>query len=173
MAQSFFTAGENGFLVTRLDVDHAVWRQARLRQCRREEVLAGDTPQHLSARPRSDAAREKGSSRTVDRAISTPGHFMQGAQRQPTPREMPVDVSEAEGKHAPMARGGTFKALDSLAKFHDGRTGIGRTHAPCNALGRWYVLYLFSYGSKSQLASLPRVALKQKMMATSVQKHEL
>ena len=144
-----------------------------LRQCRREEVLAGDTPQHLSARPRSDAAREKGSSRTVDRAISTPGHFMQGAQRQPTSRQMPVDLPEAEGKYVPMARGGTFKALDLPAKFHDGRTGIGRTHALCNALGRWYVLYLFSNRPKNQLASLPRVALERKMMATSVQKHEL
>ena len=34
-----------------------------------------------------------------------------------------------------MARGGTFKALDSLAKRRDGETGLGRTHAPCNALG--------------------------------------
>ena len=116
MAQSFFKAGENGFLVTRFDVDHAVWRQARLRQCRREEVLAGDTPQHLSARPRSDAAREKGGSRTVNRAISTPGYF---AQRQPASRQMPVDLSEAEGKYGPTVRGGTFKALDALSKFRD------------------------------------------------------
>ena len=107
MAQSFFKAGENGFLVTRLDVNHAVWRQARLRECRREQVLAGHAPQHLSARPPGDAAGKKGSSRTVDRAISTPGHFMQGAQRQPTSRQMPVDVSEAEGKHGTMVRGGT------------------------------------------------------------------
>ena len=81
MAQSFFKAGEDGFLVTRLDVDHAVGRQAGLREGRRKEVLAGDAPQYLSACPRGDAAGEKGGSRTVNRAISTPGHFMQGAQR--------------------------------------------------------------------------------------------
>ena len=144
MAQSFFKAGEDGFLVTCFDLDDAVGRQTGLREGRRKEVLAGHAPQDLSACPRGDAAGEEGGSCTVNRAIPTPGHFMQGAQRQPTSRQMPVDVSEAEGEYGPTARGGTFKALDALAKFRDSRTGGGRTHAPCNALGRWYVLYLFS-----------------------------
>ena len=135
MAQSFFKAGENGFLVACLDVDHAVGRQAGLRQGWCEEVLAGHTPQHLSACPRGDASGEKGGSRTVDRAISTPGDFMQGAERQPTSRQMSVDVPEAEGKYGPMARSGTFKALDARSKLCDGGAGLGHTHAPCNALG--------------------------------------
>ena len=77
---------------------------------------------------------------------------------------MPVDLPNAEGKHGPMARGGTFKALNALAKLRDSRTGIGRTHAPCNALGRWYVLYLFSKGPKSQLASPEGDAHRRKAM---------
>jgi hypothetical protein len=59
-APSPFKAGEDGFLVTRLDADHAAGRQTGLRQGRREEVLAGHAPQDLSACPRGDAAGEEG-----------------------------------------------------------------------------------------------------------------
>ena len=59
---------------------------------------------------------------------------MQSAQRQPASRQMPVDLPNAEGKHGPRTRSETFKVLNALAKLCDGGTGIGRTHAPCNAL---------------------------------------
>ena len=84
--QSFLEAGQDRLLIGRLDIDHPVGRQPGLSEGRREEVLAGDAPQHLAPRPRGNSRGKQRRRRAVDRAIAAAGHLMQSAERQPRPR---------------------------------------------------------------------------------------
>ena len=82
MTQSFLETGQHGLLIGRLDIDHPVGRQPGLSEGRREEILAGDAPKHLAARPGGNSRGEQRRRRAVDRAIAAASHLMQGAERQ-------------------------------------------------------------------------------------------
>ena len=86
MPQSFLETGQHRLLIGRLDIDHPVGRQPGLSERRREEVLAGDAPQHLAPCPRGNSCGKQRRRRAVDRAIAAAGHLMQGAERQSRPR---------------------------------------------------------------------------------------
>ena len=79
MAQTFLEAGENRLLIARLDIDHAVRRQPRLRDRRGEKILAGYAPQDLAARPRRDASREKRGCQCLLRGLRRAEHRQSGA----------------------------------------------------------------------------------------------
>lgn len=58
MPDAFFHAGENCLVVAGLDIDDTVRFEPRLRQCRGEQVWAGDAPQNFASCARRDAAGE-------------------------------------------------------------------------------------------------------------------
>jgi acetyl esterase/lipase len=78
MSQSFLKAGEDGYLVTRVQVDDSIRQESGLGDGGREEVLTRDTPQDLAPRARG----EQGSRRTVDGAVAATGDLVQRAERQ-------------------------------------------------------------------------------------------
>lgn len=49
MTKPFLEAGEDRFLIARLDIDHATGRKSGLRDRRREQIRPGHAPQHLAA----------------------------------------------------------------------------------------------------------------------------
>jgi hypothetical protein len=128
MAQSFFEAGENRLLIAGLDIDHAVRRQARLRERRGEKILTDDAPQDLAARPRRDASCEKRGCRAVNRAIAAARRLMQRSERQSPSRQTPIDLLDPERQHRATVRASAFKALNAFAKLGDDRTDGGSVH---------------------------------------------
>ena len=116
MSEAFLHAGEDRLVVACLDVDHAIRRQSCLRERRREEIRACDTPQDLARRPRGDAAGEQGGGRTVDGTKSAARNFMKSATRQASARESRVDLGNSERKHRFRAQGSTLDLLDLRAQ---------------------------------------------------------
>ena len=96
MSQSFLETGQHRFLIRRLDIDHPVGRQPGLSEGRREEILAGDAPKHLAARPGGNSRGEQRRRRAVDRAIAAASHLMQGAERQSPVWQTAVDLLDPE-----------------------------------------------------------------------------
>ena len=81
MSQPLFHAGQYGLVVTGVDVDHAVWHQARLGDCRGEQVASGQAPQNLPPRACGNAGAEQGRGCAIDRSISTACHFVERTER--------------------------------------------------------------------------------------------
>ncbi len=79
-------------------------------------------------RARGDSGGEQRSRRTVDRAIAAAGNLVQGAERQPALRQMPVNRLDPERQHRPWTRGSAFEALNALAKCRKNRNRSGRAH---------------------------------------------
>src|SRR5580704_12803195 len=151
--QAFLETDEDRRLIARLDIDHAIGHEPGLREGRGEQILPGDTPEHLATRARGNSRREESRGGAVDRAISAAGHLMQRAERQAASREMPVDRLETEGQHQSPAASRALEAPDALAKILDPGTGDGCAHVLGNGLGGWYVPYLFSSCEESQSES--------------------
>lgn len=133
MAKAVLEAGEQGLLVTGLDVDDAAGREARLGDGGREQVLTGDAPQDLALGPRRDPGGEQGRGCPVHRTVPAASHFVQGADRQPAAGEPFVDRREPERKGLAVTRRDALEAADALAQVgkrwvgwllhHDGTTG--------------------------------------------------
>lgn len=82
MAQTFFHASEDRFVIPGLDVNDSVGNQPGLSDRRREEVGARDAPQDLAPGAGCDTGAEKRSSGAVNRTVATTSHFMKRAQRE-------------------------------------------------------------------------------------------
>jgi hypothetical protein len=72
--QAFLETDEDRLLIARLDIDHAVGNESGLREGRGEQILPGETPEHLATQPRSDSRRIE--RRAVDRAMAAARHLM-------------------------------------------------------------------------------------------------
>ena len=133
--QAFLEADEDRRLIARLDIDHAIGHEPGLREGRGEQILPGETPEHLAARARRNSRREESRGRAVDCAMAAARHLMQRAKRQSASREMPVDRLETEGQHQSPAARRALAPPDALAKLLGTGTGDGRIHVPCNSRG--------------------------------------
>ena len=156
-------AGEDGFLVARLDVDHAVGREARLAPGpARTRSWRVDTPQYLSARPRGDARRRRAPAAAPSIApLPPPATSCRAPSGSPPPGRCRSISRRPKGKRRSAgAQPRTLKAPDALSKLRDtaGRV-LGVLMPLGNALGQWYVLHLFSNGPKSEYWPLLRVML--------------
>jgi hypothetical protein len=76
MPQALLEAGEEGFLVARLDIDHTIGPKPDLGDGWSEEVLAGDAPQDLAARSGGDPSGKQSGGRAVDHPIAAAGDLM-------------------------------------------------------------------------------------------------
>ena len=112
MAQTFLKAGEDAGVVPRLDMDHPIGRQPRLRQGGSEEVGAGEAPQHRPGRPRRDPGGEQRRRRAVHRATALSPDLVQRRPRQPTARQMSVERGQTEGQRSCMAAVRNFDPAD-------------------------------------------------------------
>jgi hypothetical protein len=79
MTQPFLETREQRFFIACLDMDHTVWRETRLRNCRGKEIGPRDDPEHLAPGPRCDPGRKKRGGRAIDRPISTTSDLMQAS----------------------------------------------------------------------------------------------
>ncbi len=59
MPQAFLEIDEDRLLIARLDIDHAVGQEPGLREGRSEQILPGETPEHLATQPRSNSRRKE------------------------------------------------------------------------------------------------------------------
>jgi len=57
--QAFLETDEDRLLIARLDIDHAIGHEPGLREGRGEEVLPGETPEHLAPRARRNSRRKE------------------------------------------------------------------------------------------------------------------
>lgn len=116
MAQAFLQTGKHGLIVASLDVDHAVGRQARLRQRGGEEIRPGDNPENLAPSSRRDPCDKESRSRAVDGAVTASGDLVECAERQPPAGQPQVDLGDPEGKHRFHAPASAFDLLDLRAQ---------------------------------------------------------
>jgi hypothetical protein len=77
----------------------------------------------------------------------------QQAEAKSTARQSPVDLGQAEGKRLAGTASAALQVRYALLKAGDNRTcrAIGHENPVlrkglCNSVGRYYVLYLFSFG---------------------------
>ena len=155
MAEPLLHAGEQRLVLARLDEDHPAGRKSGLGERRREQVLSGDAPQHLSGEARGNPRGEQRRGRAIDCSVGAARHLMQAPQRQPTSRKPPVDVRHAERQDPPRAAPGAFETLDALPQLGDDGTDDTIRHGVCdtfpglgNGLLRCYVLFLFLTASR-------------------------
>jgi len=127
MPQTFLETGEKRLLVTRFDMDHAVRRQARLRDRGSKKVGACDDPQHLSSGPRSNSGNKQRRRRPIHCPIAAAGKFMQRPQCQPSPRKPAVDVGKAERQDLAHAACTALQVRNALLKPGNNRL--------CRAIG--------------------------------------
>ena len=120
MADAFFHAGEDGLVVTGLDIDDAVGFEPRLRQCRREQVRPGDAPQHLTFCACRHTAPEQRCCRAVDGAVATARDLMQRPERQSAAWEPRVQLGNPEREHRSGAQAPALDLLDPRAQGVDG-----------------------------------------------------
>lgn len=99
MAQPFFHDGQHIRVATGLSDQQPVGRQAGLRKARREQVAAGDDPQHGSALPRpppGDAGQEQGGGGVIAIAIAGPRNLMEAGIGQAATGELHIQCIDAE-----------------------------------------------------------------------------
>lgn len=130
MPKTFLKAGEDRRLVAGLDIDDAAGRQPGLGERGRKEILARNAPQHAPAGPGGDAGRPQGGRGAINRAIGAAGNLMQRAERQPSSRQYPVDLRDAERQHLAPTRCAAFQARHALPEFGQYEMGRGRGHCP-------------------------------------------
>lgn len=162
MPKPLLHAGKQRLLVSCLDIDHPIWRQPDLSQCRREEVGSGHAPEDFAFGSGSNATCEQCRSGTVDRAIAAPGHFVkrtigQSAFRQPT-----INRRHAERKNCPLTNPSTLQPIDTIAQFGDDRIEGAVRHrkwCPPRALQRRKLLIcsLFVLNSKLSQSTITRL----------------
>ena len=151
--QTFLETGEQRLFVTGLDMDHPIGSQPRLGDGRCEQIGARDDPEHFALGPRRNPGGEHGGGRPVDRAITAAGDLMQASKPQPASRKPPVNLRQAEWQDLADAASTALQMRDALMKVGDDRVCRAIGHESpvllkglCNAFGRCYVLYLFSFG---------------------------
>jgi hypothetical protein len=125
MPQSFLETSQYRLLVSRFDINHPVRRKPGQSECRREQILSGDAPQHAPPRPCRDPCGKERSRSAVDRAVSAPGHFVQRPEHQSAFRQMLINGLDAERQdRSPVSRP-ALKASNALAKRLDS-SRVGR-----------------------------------------------
>lgn len=129
MAQPFFHAGQNGLVVSGLDMDHPVRHEAGLFEAGRKEILPEDAPQHLALRPRGDASDETRGCRTIQCTIAAARNLMQAAKRQPAARQPQVQPGNTERHHFAHTRAASLKLRDARAKGRKGWIDDALVHA--------------------------------------------
>lgn len=116
VTETFLDTGEYSLVVARLDVDHAVGREACLGQRRCEEIGPRDDPKDLAPGSRGDPGSEECRRRAIDRAVTAAGDLVERAERQATARKARVDVGDPERKHRFRAPTSAFDLLDLRAQ---------------------------------------------------------
>lgn len=116
MAQPFFDTGQHGLVVARLDVDHAIGREARLSQRWGKEIRPGDDPENLAPGSRRNPGGEESRGRAIDGAVAAAGYFMECAERETTAGKARVDLGDPERKHRFCAPASAFDLLDLRAQ---------------------------------------------------------
>jgi hypothetical protein len=77
MPQSFLETSQQRLLISRFDIDDPVRREPGQSECRREQILAGDAPQHAPPRPCRDSCGEERSGSPIRRAaVTAAGHLV-------------------------------------------------------------------------------------------------
>lgn len=101
---------------------------------REEQVRSRHAPEHLAARPGGDAGDEKRRSSAIDGPSPAAGDLVQRPEGEPSSRQCPINLGDAERQDLPCALRAAFKLLDTLAKLcqHgvEGMVGHGRIVAP-------------------------------------------
>lgn len=100
MPKGFLAGGKDRLLISRLQVDYPLRREARLEEGGGEEVGARDAPEHHSLGARGQACCEQSRGRAVDRAGTPTRDLMQGAERQAAAGKPVVERGHAEGQDA-------------------------------------------------------------------------
>jgi hypothetical protein len=132
MPQSFLETSQHRLVVSRFDIDHSIWRKPGRSNCRREQILAGDAPQHAPAGPCRDSCGKECSGSPIDRAISAAAHFVQRAERQSAFRQTLINGLDSERQYRPSMPRPTIKASNALAKRLDNGNGNRCTHVRCS-----------------------------------------
>lgn len=115
MPQALLHAGEHDLVVPGLDIDHAVGRQPRLRDCRSEEVRPRNAPEDLAFGAGGDAGAEERGRGAIDCAVTAAGHLMQRATREATAGESRVQLGNSERKNRLHTPASAFDLLDLRA----------------------------------------------------------
>lgn len=103
MAQPFLEHRQHVLVTATVGVDHAMRREACLRQRRSEQVAAGADPQHgpaAATKPCGNASDEQGGGGVVVEAAPGPANFVQGGDHKPFSDQLAVDRANAERKAA-------------------------------------------------------------------------
>jgi hypothetical protein len=136
MPQSLLETSQHRLVVSRFDIDHPVRCEPGRGDCRSEQILAGDTPQHAPAGPCRNSCGEECSGSSIDRAISAAAHFVQRAERQPAFRQTLINGLDSERQDRPSIPRPAIKASNALAKRLDNGNGNRCTHVRCKLFRR-------------------------------------
>ena len=83
----------------------------------KKQVRARHAPEHLAARPSSDAGHEERSRSPIDSSSPAAGNLVQRAKGEPSARQHLVDLSNAKRQDLPCALRAAFQLGDALAKL--------------------------------------------------------
>ncbi len=84
-------------------MDDPAGGQSGLIESRREDVLAGDDPQHLALGPGGNPCGEQGRRRRAQGVIPAPGHFVERTQCQAATRQSRIDCLHPERQDSALA----------------------------------------------------------------------
>lgn len=129
MPQGLLHGGQDLAVLPGLDVDDPVGIEPDGGERRREQVAPPQAPEHRAAPAGEDAGREQGRGRrmlAVDPALDA---FVQRAERQPAPGQMPVDRLDPEGERRPRRPPRTVERHDPPAQIEQDRIVPGRNRA--------------------------------------------
>ena len=127
MPQPFLETSEQRFLISRFDINHPVRREPGRSERWREQILAGDAPQHATRGPCRDPCCEECSGSPVCGAVTAARHLMQRAERQPTFRQTLVNGVDAKWQDRPPLPRPALKASNALTKrLDDGSADRGK-----------------------------------------------
>lgn len=105
-----------------------------LGDCREKQVGARHAPQNLATGSGGDAGNEQCRSSAIDGPSPAAGDLVQRPEGEPSSRQCPINLGDAERQNLPWALRAAFKLLDTLAKLcqHgvEGMVGHGRIVAP-------------------------------------------
>ena len=99
-----------------------------------KQIGARHAPQNLAARSGGDAGNEQRRGGSIDCPSPAAGDLVQRAEGEPSSRQCPINLGDAERQDLPCARRAAFKLLNALAKLGqhgvEGMVGHGRIVAP-------------------------------------------
>ncbi len=127
MAQTFLDTGQDGVIITGLDIDHAIRRESGLSQGRGEEIGTRNAPQHLALGARADTGRKQRRSCAINRAVTAASDLVQGTKRKSLTRKARVQLSDPKRKNRLYPSALALHLLDGRAQFFSAdRAGAGR-----------------------------------------------